>query len=234
MRRIIIALVIGVALVSAQTSTTVAKPKKPKKQPAFLTVGTDPAGDWGDNTAPGAGAAGDPLNADLINASIGMKDSSTVSFIIGLKTLSERPRPSSLPTAYLWGFTVNGELFELQSCTADLLTLCQSEADELLYENQFVVLRYDDANGAFIVTATGVVEGRFDSSASKITIDVPLHMLAGQGTPQPRSGTKIDKMPDADGLFSYSPVVYSSNDPNAPGHKIPRDSLTVEETYVIP
>ena len=100
------------ALVAAAVAAAMVIPMgaaQAKKTSGPLVVGTDPEGDWGDGSNT---AVGEALGQDLVSASIGMADATTVNFVIGLKSL---PPVGGAPeiTRYVWDFAVDGEHLQL-------------------------------------------------------------------------------------------------------------------------
>ena len=161
-------LVVAASLgVSAATSTAGASA-------ASVVIGTDPAGDWGDE--PRLAPLGDALGQDLIEASLTRRDPDTVTFTMTFTNL-----PDSDPTVtgyYLWGFDVGKSPRALVSC-GNFVGECQER------EN-FVVLGKCTEKGhpvfgsempEFDCERLGEVPGEFNSGTASISIPVPLEMM---------------------------------------------------------
>ena len=101
-RLVSLALVAVLVGALAGSSTPAVAAKKPK------VVGTDPAGDWAHNINTAASPVGNQLGQDLLEASIGLKDATTLNFIIKVGNL---PPWGGWPevTRYVWSLDVDGK-----------------------------------------------------------------------------------------------------------------------------
>ena len=218
-----IGLLAGMLSVPAQAGN---KPKAP------VVVGTDPAGDWGTATDPTIAPLGDVLGQDLVGASIGMADSSTINFVIELNAL---PPSGGMPefTRYTWDFTVDGELRELDGKFTNYSRgacdptsgQCPPPRDPGL---QPFLLRGDCTETATPATTLRLceelakIQAVFDAAAGTITIPVPVDALGA------KPGSKIvGAMGTFDSTISAAPSAFLTYG------TFPMDGLLTTKTFVV-
>ena len=219
-----VALVALVAAAFAAPGAAVAKAKK-KKGP--VVVGTDEAGDWGAD--PQLAPIGDALGQDLVEASIGMADKTTVNFVIKLNSL---PPSGGVPeaTRYVWDFLVDGETTELDGKFTNYSRgacdptsgQCPPPRDPGL---QPFLVRGDCVTEGSVTTCQekGVVNAIFDATTATITIPVPLDLLGAK---------KGSKIAPATGTFGGTVAAVPSAFLSA--NNFPLDALVATKTFTVP
>ena len=200
------------------------------KKSGPLVVGTDPEGDWGDGSNSNVG---DALGQDLVSATIGMADASTVDFVIGLKSL---PPTGGAPevSRYTWDFAVDGEHLELDGKFTNYSrgacdpTSGQCPPPRNPGLHPFLLRGNCRVDATLPVQLTicdelAKLEGVFDAAAATITIPVPVDALKA------KPGSKITGVPGTfGGTISAAPSAFvTSGD-------FPMDLLFVTKTFVLP
>jgi hypothetical protein len=217
-----------VALVAAAFAAPAATAKGKKKPKGPLVVGTDEAGDWGAD--PQLAPVGDALGQDLVEASIGMADKTTVNFVIKLNSL---PPSGGVPevSRYTWDFSVDGEFTELDGKFTNYTRgacdptagSCPPPRDPGL--QPFMLRGNCAANEANVTVCEeiGIVAAAFDAATSTITIPVPLELMNA------KLGSKIGPATNIfGGSVSASPAAFVSSS------AAPLDTLTVLKTFTVP
>lgn len=219
----LIGLLAGMLSVPAQAGK---KPKGP------VVVGTDAAGDWGAATDPTIAPLGDVLGQDLVGASIGMADSSTVNFVIKLNAL---PPSGGMPefTRYTWSFTVDGEARELDGKFTNYSRgacdptsgQCPPPRDPGL---QPFLLRGNCVQTATPATTLNLceelakIQAVFDAAAGTITIPVPVDALGA------KPGSKI-----VGGVGTFSSTISAAPSAFLTYGTFPMDGLMTTKTFVV-
>ena len=207
-------------------STQVANAKAAAKP---LTVGTDPAGDWGANVAAELAPLGNALGQDLTSASIS-SDGKNINFVIGVNSL---PPNGGAPevSRYIWDFTVDGEFTELDGKWSNYSRgTCDPTAGSCPPPRNpgmqpfFIRANCGVVEGSNVTTCeeVGVVQGVFDASAKTITIPVPLKLIGA------KKGSKI--APAANlfgGTIAAAPSTFLTS------AAAPMDTLAVTKTFVV-
>jgi hypothetical protein len=224
----LIGLLAGLMSVPAHAAKT-AKP---------LTVGTDPAGDWGSATDPTIGPAGDVLGQDLVGATIGMADAKTINFVIQLNAL---PPSGGMPefSRYTWDFTVDGEARELDGKFTNYTRgacdptsgQCDPAAGKLPRDPglQPFLLRgecTDTATPATTLTfceELAKIQAAFDAAAGTITIPVPVDALGA------KPGSKI-----VGGIGTFSATISAAPSAFLTYGSFPMDGLITTKTFTVP
>ncbi len=226
-KKLLVSLVTGVVAIALFIPAGAAQAGK-KSGP--LVVGTDPEGDWGDGSNT---AVGDALGQDLVSATIGMADASTVNFVIGLKSL---PPVGGAPevSRYSWDFSVDGTHLELDGKFTNYSRgacdptsgQCPPPRDPGL---QPFILRGEcrveptPVTNLTICEELAKLQGVFDAAEATITIPVPVDALGA------KPGSKIVGFPGTfGGTISAAPAAFvtSSN--------FPMDQLFTTKTFVLP
>jgi hypothetical protein len=225
-KKLLISLVAGVVSTALLLPATAHAAKKSGP----VVVGTDAEGDWGDGSNT---AVGEALGQDLVSATIGMADASTVNFVIGVKSL---PAAGGAPevTRYTWDFTVDGEHLELDgkftnfsrgTCDPTAGT-CPPPRNPGLHP--FVLRGNCTTDATLPVTLTiceelALIEATFDVEAATITIPVPVDALGA------KPGSKIVGMPGTfGGTISAAPSAFLTSD------SMPMDILNTLKTFALP
>ena len=221
----VIALVALVAASFAAPGTAAAKGKKAKKGP--VVVGTDEAGDWGAD--PQLAPIGDALGQDLVEASIGMADKTTVNFVIKLNSL---PPSGGVPefSRYTWDFLVDGESAQLDGKFTNYSRgacdptsgQCPPPRDPGM---QPFLVRGDCVTEGSVTTCQekGLVNATFDAASATITIPVSLDVLGA------KAGSKIAP---ATGTFGGTVAAVPSAFLSA--NNLPLDALVATKTFTVP
>lgn len=174
------AVVLALALTGGSHLASAAK--KPK------VVGTDPAGDWAHNIDTRLSPIGDQLGQDLLEATIGMKDATTVNFVIKVGNL---PASGGMPefTRYVWSLDVDGEYVELDGKFSNYSRgACDPTSGQCPPPRDPgpapFLIRGDCTTNPDTATTTciekGIVQGEFDADAGTITIPVSLELLGAK------------------------------------------------------
>jgi hypothetical protein len=226
-KKLLISLVAGVVAIALFVPAGAAQAGK-KSGP--LVVGTDPEGDWGDGSNT---AVGDALGQDLVSATIGMADATTVNFVIGLKSL---PPVGGTPevSRYTWDFAVDGTHLELDGKFTNYSRgacdptsgQCPPPRDPGL---QPFILRGEcrveptPVTNLTICEELAKIQGVFDAAEATITIPVPIEALGA------KPGSKIVGIAGTfGGTVSAAPAAFvtSSN--------FPMDQMFTTKTFVLP
>ena len=232
----IIAIVLAAMLALGVTGAALAKGKK-KSGPVI--VGTDEAGDWGNDNATGEdiSGAGDSAGMDLLEASIGMADKATVNFVIKLNAL---PSSGGTPEVarYIWSVDVDGEYVELDgkftnysrgACDPTAGT-CPPPRDPGSAPFSIRGNCTTVGDGAAPVTTceeVGLVHATFDLDTQSIIVPVPLEMINA------KKGSKIgpgssDFTSQGGGTILAIPSAFLSRT------DMPRDGMLVTGTFTVP
>lgn len=205
--------------------------------PGMAVVGTDPAGDWGQAAAPDPSLypvfaqLGDSLGQDLTSAMIGLKDSKTIDFMIGVNSL---PPNGGVPevSRYTWDLTVDGQFVELDGKWTNYSRgacdptsgQCPPPRDPGM---QPFIVRGDCTTDSTANVTTckelGIVQAVFDPSAKTITVPVPLALIHAKPGSKIAGATNI-----FGGTISASPAAFVSSS------AMPLDTLTVTKTFTVP
>lgn len=200
------------------------------KKSAPLVVGTDAEGDWGDGSNT---AVGENLGQDLVSATIGMADASTVNFVIGLKAL---PPVGGAPevSRYTWDFAVDGENLELDGKFTNYSRgacdptsgHCPPPRDPGL---QPFLLRGNCATDATtpvnltVCEELAKVQAVFDPATATITIPIPVDAMGA------KPGSKITGIAGTfGGTVAAAPSAFLTSD------SMPMDTLVTTKTFVLP
>lgn len=229
MKKLMISLVLALSLVTALVGVSGLAAAKGKKAGPQV-VGTDPAGDWGTNVDPTLAPVGDTLGQDLVGASIGMADATTVNFIIKVNSL---PPSGGTPeiSRYNWDFTVNGVAFQLTGgfteylrgiCNPTTPGTCPPPRDP--GSSPFFLRQGACLVGADIdCTEIALLHATFDAAAATVTIPVPLAAIKA------KAGAKIGP-----GASSLGMPIYSATAAFVTNASLPNDQLSVTGTFVVP
>jgi len=206
--------------------TTVANAKAAKP----LTVGTDPAGDWGADVDPALAPLGDPMGQDLTAASISF-DGKNVNFVIKVNSL---PPSGGMPefTRYTWNFQVNGEARELDGKFTNYTRgacdptsgQCPPPRDPGL---QPFIVRGNCTTQSVGINLTiceelAKVQGVFDAGAGTITVPVPANLIGVKKGSKIAPGTNI-----FGGSISAAPSAFLTSG------NFPMDFMTITKTFVV-
>lgn len=232
-RKSIAALVLS-GLVAASLMAAPASAGK-KKASGPVTVGEDPAGDWGSNSAAGADAApiGDALGQDLVGAAIAMNGKDKIDFIMQLNSL---PPSGGAPevSRYTWDFNVDGEFRELDGKFTNYSRgVCDPTAGNCPPPRDPGMQPFS-VRGNCGVTPIGTVnfttceelalaQGVFDAAEGTITVTVSLEAIGA------KPGSKIN--PDVNifgGSISAAPSAFATNG------SMPMDTLAVTKAFTVP
>lgn len=218
--------VLAASLAAAAPSSAAGKKAKP------LTVGTDPANDWGANVDGGLAPVGDQLGQELVKASIVKADAKTVNFIIQVASL---PATGGVPefSRYNWDFTVNGNPIQMSGGFTEYLRgTCNPTTNPAVCPPP-----RDPGSAPFFLRQGGCLLGpppgpceelakvnaTFDASKGTITVPVPLKAIKA------KPGSKI-----APGVSSYGPSIYSTPAAFVSNASLPHDTMNVLKTYTVP
>ena len=222
------ALVGAAALVSSMFagSATVANAAKAPKP---LTVGTDPANDWGTAVDPNIHPIGNALGQDLTGASISF-DGKNINFII---TLNSLPPTGGAPevSRYIWDNMVDGEFVELDGKFTNYTRgVCDPTAGSCPPPRNpgmqpfFVRGNCGVVEGTNVTTCEelGIVQAKFDAASKTITIPVPLKLIGAKKGSKIAPGTNI-----FGGTLAAAPSTFLTS------AAAPMDTLTVTKTFVV-
>jgi hypothetical protein len=223
---VLAALIAGSLL--ALPSHAAKKKKKKKKLPVTLTVGTDPAGDWGAAVAAESAPVGEQLGQDLVKATISKKGS-TLNFIIQVTNL---PAAGGVPEAsrYNWDMIVGGQQRQLTGAFTEYLRgICNP-----LYNPMICPPPRDPGSAPFFIRTgsclvgepceeIGLVHATFDPAKGTITAPVPMKMLGA------KPGSKITPA-----ASSFGPSIYAAPAAMVSNTGAPSDVLTITKTYQVP
>ena len=232
MRAKVIALGLSAILAGSLVAAAPSSAAKKKKKPKPLTVGTDPAGDWGANQDASLAPLGEQLGQDLVKASVFKADKKTVNFIIQVSAL---PASGGVPefSRYNWDFTVNGNAFQMSGAFTEYLRgTCNPT-----YNPAVCPPPRDPGSAPFFIRQGGCLLGAppgpceeiakvnatFDADTATITIPVPLKAIKA------KKGSKIGP-----GTSAYGPAIYSTPAAFVSNVTLPHDTLNVLKTYKVP
>ena len=225
------AAVLALALTGGSHLASAAKkPKKPR------VVGTDPAGDWAHHIDTRLSPIGDQLGQDLLEASIGMKDATTVNFIIKVGNL---PHIGGMPefTRYVWALEVDGEYAELDGKFTNYSRgTCDPTSGQCPPPRDpgsapFLVRGDCTTNEANTTTCIekGLVHGEFDADAGTITIPVSLELLGAQKKSVIKAGSSsFTSHANTGGPLVSIPSAFVSSTGS------PNDVLQMTKTFKVP
>lgn len=196
-------------------------------------VAEDATGDWGVEQS-SIGPGGNIVAADLVEASIGMADPTTLNFII---TVDALPPIGGVPeiTRYIWDFTLDGDLIELDGKWTNYSRgvcdptggACPPPRDPGM-QPFFVRGNCRTENMVQVCDELGIVQGEFDSGAGTITIPVPLELLQAK----PGSVIGIGNTESVGGygggqiIATFSAFVSSGN--------MTHDDMAMTTTFTVP
>ena len=191
------------------------------KKARIVKLGSDPAGDWGENAGAPLGPLGDALGQDITGAGMGA-DKKTLFFVINVNSL---PPNGGAPevSRYQWAFNVGGSAFELDGKWSNYSRgacdptsgQCPPPRDPGM---QPFVLRGNCVSGTVITCEElGFVQGQFDAAKATITIPVPLKLIKA------KPGSKV-----LGGTITTTPAAFFTASAG------PNDTLTLVKTYKIP
>lgn len=192
----LIALSLAALLALSVVGPSAAVAKKKKKAPKGpVVMGTDDAGDWGNNNTTGEdiSALGNELGMDLIEASIEMADKETVNFVI---TVDNLPATGGIPEIprYIWSLDIDGEYTELDGKFTNYSRgVCDPTAGTCPLprdpgQQPFFVRGNCTTDATANLTTCqelGIVQAAFDPAEGTITIPVPLELIGA------KKGSKI-------------------------------------------
>ncbi len=193
----------------------------------------DPAGDWGIEDQP-VGPGGTPMSADLIEASIGMADATTVNFVIKLAAL---PPTGGTPevTRYIWDFTVDGNLVELDGKFTNYSRgvcdptsgACPPPRDPGM-RPFFLRGNCRTEGNVQVCDELALIQATFDTTEATITIPVTIEQLQAKpgsviGIGQSESGAGYG---GGQIVASFAAFFSSGN--------MPHDDMVMTETFTIP
>lgn len=225
-------MVLALAATFVVPSASAAPKGKAKSGPQV--VGTDVATDWGSNVDATIAPAGNVLGQELVEASIGMADMTTVNFIIKVNSL---PPTGGIPEGarYSWDFTVDDEAFGMSGnftdyargiCYPAHTNSCPPPKDP---GSQPFFIR----QGPCTISPTGAsisecqlkatVKATFDTASGTITIPVPLDAIGA------KPGSKIG--PGTNSVFGAT--IYSSPAAVTANANGPHDTMVVTGTFVV-
>lgn len=206
------------------------------------TVGTDPAGDWGQAAAPDASLypvfaqLGDSLGQDLTGAAIAKTDAKTLTFTI---TVNSLPPNGGVPeiSRYGWDMSVDGKFVELDGKWSNYSRgacdptsgQCPPPRDPGM---QPFLVRGDcttTSAGSNVTTCKelGLVQATFDASKGTISIPVPMALIHA------KPGSKIAGMPGDFSSLLGGPV-YAVPATFLSESTYPADTIASLKTYVVP
>lgn len=217
-------LALAVSVFAPSPGVAAPKPKPP------TPVGTDDAGDWGCNHNCALAPLGTELGQDLTQASLGMADKKTLTFVIGVDSL---PGPGGVPEAsrYTWEFMVDGTAIQMSGAFTEYARgICNP-----VYNPMICPPPRDPGQAPFFFRVGGclvggpceeiaIANGKFDAAAGTITVPVPLADLGA------KPGSKIEP-----GISSsYGATVIASPAAFISSPNSPYDTMMVTDTYVVP
>lgn len=203
--------------------------KKKKKQKGPVVVGTDAAGDWGQNVDATIAPIGDALGQDLVEASFELADKETLNFVIKVNAL---PPTGGVPEAsrYTWDFVVEGgNAYQLSGAFTEFIRgVCNP-----LHTGQCpppqnpgtapFFLRHGPCTVGDDCFVAAVINSTFDAATGTITIPVPLEAM------EAKAGSKI-----VPGVTSFGGTIYAAPAVLVSYPSLPADTMTVLDTYKIP
>jgi hypothetical protein len=182
-RKVLAALLLGGLVAGALLPAGTAAAKK-KSGP--VVVATDAKGDWGSNADPTLAPAGDELGGDLIEASIGMADKTTINFVLKVNKL---PAPGGAPETmrYIWGMTLDGGYLELDGKFTNYSRgACDPTAGSCPPPRDPGTAPFA-VRGNCVTTQSvstceeiALVNATFDTDAATITVPVPLELIGAK------------------------------------------------------
>jgi hypothetical protein len=233
MKKLTVSLVLLIALLAALVGPSGLAVAKGKKVAGPVVVATDVTGDWGAEVDPTIAPAADVLGQDLVEASIGMADASTVNFVIKVAAL---PPTGGIPefSRFGWDFTVDGNAFAMSGGFTDYLRgvcyplhagTCPPPRDPGM--QPFFIRQGACTVGADSLTnctLVATVKATFDSAAGTITIPVPLAALKA------KAGSKIGPGTNA----SFGSTLYASPAAVISSANLPHDTMVATGTFTVP
>ncbi|MDQ3879271.1 MAG: hypothetical protein M3290_13120 [Actinomycetota bacterium] len=207
-----------------------------------VTVGTDPAGDWGQAAAPDASLypvfaqLGDSLGQDLTGAAIAKTDAKTLTFTITVHSL---PVNGGVPevSRYGWDMSVDGKFVELDGKWTNYTRgacdptsgQCPPPRDPGM---QPFLVRGDcttTSAGSNVTTCKelGIVHATFDASKGTISIPVPMDLIHA------KPGSKIGGMAGDFSSLLGGPV-YAVPATFLSESLYPADAIAALKTYTVP
>lgn len=226
MKKLTLSLLV-LALVAALGAPSGLAAAKGKTKSGPQVVGTDVAGDWGDNADSTLAPLGAALGQDLVEASIAMADMSTVNFIIKVSGL---PSTGGAPeiSRYNWDFTVDGTAFQLTGafteylrgiCNPNVTNSCPPPRDP---GSAPFFLRQGPCNVGAACEEVALVHATFDAATGTITIPVPIEALGA------KPGSKIGP-----GVSSLGMPIYAAMAVFVTQASLPNDQMMVSGTFVV-
>ncbi len=218
---LVAAVVLVVAALVTPVGTATAAPKP-------TVVGTDPGDDWGTNVDGTITPLGGPLGQELVEASIGMADAKTVTFVIKVAML---PPWGGWPeiSRYNWDFTVDGDAYQLTGGFTEYLRgicnplhtdSCPPPQDP---GPQAFFLRQGPCTVGADCFLLGIFQATFDPATATITIPVPLEAVKA------KPGSKIGP-----GVSTLGGSVYAAPAALVSYGDLPNDTMTILKSYTIP
>ena len=193
-----------------------------------LTVGTDPAGDWGQAVDANLARVGDALGQDLTGAAISF-DGKNVNFVI---TLNSLPPTGGTPevSRYTWDMNVNGKFVELDGKFTNYSRgVCDPTSGQCPPPRNpgmspFFIRGNCATNEANvkICQELGIVQAKFDAAAKTITVPVPAKLIGAKKGSKITPGTNI-----FGGSISATPAAFFTSS------AMPLDTLSVTKTFVV-
>lgn len=225
-RALLSAAITGMLVLALLPAASNAAAKAKKSGPTV--VGTDEI-DWGANAgAEDLGPLGDALGQELVEASIGMADATTVNFIIKVNSL---PPNGGVPeaTRYNWDFTIDGDAFQLTGAWTEYLRgicnplhtgSCPPPSDPGM--QPFFVRQGPCTVGSdcFVVS---LAHATFDPAEGTISIPVPLADIEG------KPGSKIGP-----GVSSFGGTIYAAPAAIVSYASAPADTMVVDKIFEVP
>ena len=227
-----VALALAALVAAAFAVPSVATAAKKKSGP--VVVGTDPVGDFhGLDGDPAFAPLGDVLGADLVKASIHKADAKTLHFIIEVNALQTVPEL----IRYIWGFNVDGEYAELDGKYTNYSrgacdpTSGQCPPPRDPGQQPFLVRGNcgtdPNASNLTVCEELGIVQGVFDTTASTITIPVPMELIGAKPKSKITIGlSSFSGQAGGNVLAIMSAFVSQSN--------WPADAMQTLKTFVVP
>ncbi|MFN2524826.1 MAG: hypothetical protein ABR505_00955 [Actinomycetota bacterium] len=209
-------------------------PATAQKAPAEPTVvAEDPEGDWGTDDT-GAAPGGNQLGQDLVEASIGMADATTINFVIKLTSL---PPIGGTPefTRYLWDFTIDGNLVQLDGKFTNYSRgVCDPNSGACPPPRDpgmrpfFLRGNCRTENSVQVCDELAIIEATFDTAEATITIPVTLEQLQAK----PGSIIGIGSTESVAG-FGGGQIVATVSAYFSIGN-LPHDDMVMTQTFTIP
>lgn len=226
MRRLVVAVIVAALAIPASLSTSATAQEPPPVEPTVVAM--DPADDWGSTVDGSLQPLGDGLGQELVEASIGLADATTLNFIIKVNSL---PSNGGVPeiSRYNWDITVNSTAFQLTGGWTEYLRgICnplhtnscpppQDPGQQPFFIRQGPCTAGDECHVLARVQAT------FDAAAGTITIPVPMEVFeAGPGSVI------------ATGVSSFGPALYAAPAVFVSQGMLPSDTMVMDGTFTIP